>query len=342
MNAFKTLGSSDPGLVELLFQYGRYLMICGSRPGTLPLNLQGIWNDSVRPPWSSNYTLNINAEMNYWPAETCNLSELHSPLLDFIEDLALSGAKTAREYYGAEGWVAHHNSDIWRHSAPVGDFGEGDPIWAVWQMGGIWLCAHLWEHWLFSRDADFLRNKAWPLMKGAAEFALNWLVETDEGLLTTIPSTSPEHKFRTEEGLCGVSAGSTMDLSLISELMSNCIQASEILDLEPDFREKLESARARLLPPRIGKYGQLMEWAEDFEEEDPHHRHVSHLYSVFPGGGISRDSSPQLLQAARTALERRGGDGTGWSLAWKICLGQIRRRRPGVPPHLTASHACGR
>ena len=157
-------------------------------------------------------------------------------------------------------------------------------------------------------------------MKGAAEFALNWLVETDEGLLTTIPSTSPEHKFRTEEGLCGVSAGSTMDLSLISELMSNCIQASEILDLEPDFREKLESARARLLPPRIGKYGQLMEWAEDFEEEDPYHRHVSHLYSVFPGGGISRDSSPQLLQAARTALDRRGDDGTGWSLAWKICL----------------------
>ncbi|MCL2740600.1 MAG: glycoside hydrolase family 95 protein, partial [Oscillospiraceae bacterium] len=206
---------SDAGLIGLLFQYGRYLMAASSRPGTRPANLQGIWNREMRPAWSSNYTLNINAEMNYWPAEPCALPECHKPLLDFIGELSVNGAETARVNYGAAGWVAHHNSDLWGQTAPVGDYGLGDPVYAVWQMGGAWLCRHLWEHYLYGLDTGFLREKAYPIMKGAALFCLDWLVEDGEGSLITSPSTSPEHKFRVGGALCSVSESCAMDLSII-------------------------------------------------------------------------------------------------------------------------------
>lgn len=313
-------GAKDPGLVELLFQYGRYLLISSSRPGTQPANLQGIWNKDVRPPWSSNWTLNINTEMNYWPVETCNLTECHEPLFDYIEELAKNGRVTAQVNYGCRGWTSHHNGDIWRQSAPVGGYGHGDPVWAIWPMSGAWLCRHLWEHYLFRKDEKFLRERAYPIMKDAALFCLDWLIEDGEGHLITAPSTSPEHKFVTEDGhLAAVSAATTMDMSLIRDLFSNCIRAAEILGVDEEFRKELYEARSRLLPPRIGKYGQLQEWSKDWEDQDVHHRHVSHLFDVYPGCEFDEDT-PELFAAARKSLERRGDEGTGWSLAWKICL----------------------
>ena len=313
-------GGDDPGLVELLFYYGRYLMIASSRPGTQPANLQGIWNQETRPPWSSNWTLNNNAEMNYWPAETCNMAELHEPLLEFIANLANNGSKTAEVNYGARGWTAHHNSDIWAQTGPVGDFGHGDPVWASWPMGGVWLCQHLWEHYAFSRDTAFLRDKAYPIMKEAALFCLDWLFDDGTGRLITSPSTSPEHKFRTEGGLAGVSAATTMDLSLIWDLFTNCIETSEILQADEAFKHELTAAKERLLPLQIGKYGQLQEWSKDFEDEDVHHRHVSHLFGVYPGRQLTERGTPELFAAARQSLERRGDEGTGWSLGWKVAL----------------------
>ncbi|MCM3634631.1 glycoside hydrolase family 95 protein [Paenibacillus camelliae] len=314
-------GASDPSLVELLFQYGRYLMISSSRPGTQPANLQGIWNKEIRPPWSSNYTLNINAEMNYWPAEICNLSECHEPLLEFIGNLAVTGKKTAEINYGARGWTAHHNSDLWAQSSPVGDFGQGDPIWAFWPMAGAWLSQHLWEHYAFGRDEAYLRNQAYPVMKEAALFCLDWLIKDQNGHLITSPSTSPEHKFRTEDGsLAAVSAASTMDLSMIWDLFTNCIEAAEVLDMDEAFRAELEQARSSLLPLQIGKHGQLQEWSQDFEDEDVYHRHVSHLFGVYPGRELTKERAPELFTAARKSLERRGDGGTGWSLGWKINL----------------------
>jgi alpha-L-fucosidase 2 len=311
----------DTGLAALFYQYGRYLTICGSRPGTLPMNLQGIWNDTIRPPWSSNYTLNINTEMNYWPAETGNLAEFHRPLFDFILHLVTNGQETARAWYGCRGWVAHHNSDAWALSSAVGDRGHGDPVWAIWPLGGAWLCAHLWEHWLFGRDLAFLREEAWPAMKGAALFLLDWLVEGPDGFLTTSPSTSPEHKFRLPDGsLCGVSRGSTLDISLVRELFSHCVEAGSILGVDADLRASLAAALDRLPPFRVGKGGRLQEWSEDFEDEDRHHRHLSHLYGVYPGCLITAETAPDLWRAARRSLELRGEPGTGWSLAWKLCL----------------------
>ncbi|WP_199619605.1 glycoside hydrolase family 95 protein [Paenibacillus alkalitolerans] len=313
-------GSSDPGLVELLFHYGRYLLIASSRPGTQPANLQGIWNEETRAPWSSNYTLNINAEMNYWPAETCNMAELHVPLIDFIGRLAENGKKTAETNYGARGWVAHHNADLWGQTAPVGDFGDGDPVWAFWPMGGVWLTQHLWEHYAFSGDEVFLRNTAYPIMKEAALFCLDWLVENKEGYFITSPSTSPEHKFMIGDKRHAVSAATTMDLSLIGELFDNCIMSAERLKIDQEFAKTLSETKQRLLPLQIGKHGQLQEWSEDFEGEDVHHRHVSHLVGVYPGKLITEQSAPNLFHAAKTSLEIRGDGGTGWSLGWKIGL----------------------
>ncbi len=315
-------GARDIGLIELLFQYGRYLMICGSRPGSQPLNLQGIWNQEVRAPWSSNFTININTQMNYWPAESCNLAEMHEPLLEFLTDLSLSGERTAQEFYGAKGWVAHHNSDLWAQSCAVGNYGEGEPIWAMWPMGGIWLCDHLWEHWLFSGDREFLREHAWPIIRGAVFFVLDWLIETNDGLLTTSPSTSPEHRFWTPDGkiLCGVSRGSAMDLQLITALLSHGIEAATILGTDSELREKMNASLSRLTELQIGKNGALQEWSEEFVPEDVHHRHQSHLYGVYPGDRIRPESDSALWDAARRALELRGDDGTGWSIAWKICL----------------------
>lgn len=313
-------GSGDLGLVELLFNYGRYLLIASSRPGTQPATLQGIWNEDTRAPWSSNYTLNINTEMNYWPAEVCNLTELHEPLINFIGRLADNGRVTAETNYGARGWVTHHNADLWAQTAPVGDYGLGDATWAFWPMGGVWLTQHLWEHYTFVGDKSYLRNTAYPVMKEAALFCLDWLVENKDGYLVTSPSTTPEHRFVIGDKRHAVSEGTTMDLSLIAELFDNCIQAAEVLKIDTDYAENLRKTRKRLLPLAIGERGRLQEWSSDFMDEDVHHRHVSHLVGVYPGRLITETSTPELYQAARRSLEIRGDGGTGWSLGWKIGL----------------------
>ena len=311
-------GAADPGLATLLYQYGRYLLISSSRPGGLPANLQGIWNDAIRPPWSSNWTLNINAEMNYWPAEVVNLAECHEPFLDFIDVLAGHGRKTAAINYGAHGWVAHHNSDIWGQTGPVGNYGWGDPRWANWPMGGAWLSRHFWEHYAYGGDEKFLRERAWPVMKGAAEFCLDWLIDDGHGHLVTAPSTSPEHGFILPDGKQStVSQASTMDLEIIWDLFTNCLAAERILGLDHEFAGRLEAARARMLPLQIGARGQLQEWFKDFPEQEVHHRHTSHLFGLYPGREIT-PATPELFAAARRALEIRGDEGTGWSLGWKI------------------------
>ncbi|TFE25549.1 glycosyl hydrolase family 95 catalytic domain-containing protein [Cohnella luojiensis] len=320
VSRISSYGANDPGLVELLFQYGRYLMIASSRPGTQPANLQGIWNESTRAPWSSNWTLNINAQMNYWPAETANLAECHTPLLVYTRNLSENGKKTAETNYGTRGWTAHHNADIWAQTAPVGDYGDGDAIWVFWPMGGVWLAQHLWEHFVFGRDETYLREHAYPVMKEAALFCLDWLIEDSEGRLITSPSTSPEHKFRTSEGVFGLSVATTMDMSLIWDLFTNCMEATQFLDADKGFGEELAQARDRLFPMQIGRFGQLQEWYKDFEDEDRHHRHVSHLFGVYPGRQLTERTTPELFVAARQSLERRGDDGTGWSLGWKIGL----------------------
>ncbi len=313
-------GQEDPQLATLLFNFGRYLLIASSRPGGLPANLQGIWNDALRPPWSSNWTLNINTQMNYWPAETTNLAECHEPLFSLIEKLAVNGRETARINYGASGWVSHHNSDLWAQTAPVGDFGNGDPRWANWQMSAGWLSQHLWEHYAFGRDLEFLQNRAWPSMKGAAEFCLDWLVEDGQGHLVTAPGTSPELNFKTADGQgASVAIAPTMDMAIIWDLFTNVLEAAQELKIEDAFTARVTAARARLLPPSPGSRGQLREWAHDPMEEDVHHRHVSHLFGVYPGRQLTADQ-PELFNAARHSLEIRGDDGTGWSLGWKLNL----------------------
>jgi alpha-L-fucosidase 2 len=311
----------DPSLLALYFQYGRYLLISSSRPDTQPANLQGIWSYQVQPPWSSNWTANINVQMNYWPAETCNLSDCTQPLLAFIEDLSHTGARAARETYGLPGWVTHHNIDIWRAANPVG-MGVGAPTWANWGMSGPWLCAHLYEHYRFTRDREFLRARAYPLMKGSAEFYLAWLIEDGNGHLTTCPSESTENDFMAPDGKAAMtSAGCTMDMALIRELFTNCIDSAKNLEIDEEFAAKLAAARARLIPYQVGKYGQLQEWSVDFDESTPGQRHMSHLYGLYPGNEITPRGTPELAKAARISLERRlanGGAYTGWSRAWAI------------------------
>ncbi|MGI4737947.1 MAG: glycoside hydrolase family 95 protein [Janthinobacterium lividum] len=309
----------DPALETLYFQFGRYLLLASSRPGGPPANLQGIWNKELRAPWSSNYTININTQMNYWPAEVTNLSELHEPLLRFIKDLSVTGTGTAREFYGARGWVAHHNSEIWATSNPVGDLGAGDPVWANWYMGGNWLSQHLWEHYAFTQDKQYLATKAYPIMKEAALFSLDWLVPDKDGYLVTAPSTTPENLFRDKNGKAqGVSVATTMDMAIIWDLFTNVIEASQVLGIDADFRAELLAKRQKLYPPHIGSKGQLQEWYKDFTETDPLHRHASHLFGLHPGRQLSAARTPELFQAARRSLELRGDAGTGWSKAWKI------------------------
>ena len=315
----------DPSLLALYFHYGRYLLIGSSRAGTQPANLQGIWNGEVRPPWSSNWTANINVQMNYWLAETCNLAGCHVPLFDMIQGLSENGAKTATVNYGLPGWVSHHNVDLWRQSAPVGR-GESwvNPTWANFCMSGPWLCAHLWEHFLFNADVEFLRTTAYPIMKGSAEFLLAWLVEDGQGKLTTCPSFSTENTFNGPDHLrAESSSGCTLDLALIWELFHNVQEASSILDADHDFAQRLAAALKRIPDFQIGRYGQLQEWSEDFEESEPGQRHMSHLYPVYPGRQITGRTLPQFFAAARKSLERRlanGGAYTGWSRAWAIGL----------------------
>lgn len=313
----------DPSLLALYFQFGRYLLIASSRPGSQPANLQGIWNAEVQPPWSSNWTSNINIEMNYWPAETCNLSECAEPLFDLIQGLSHTGARAARETYDLPGWVTHHNIDLWRAANPVGT-GVGQPTWANWCMSGPWLCAHLYEHYRFTRDRDFLRARAYPLMKGSAEFCLAWLIPDGKGRLTTCPSESTENNFMAPDGKPAfTSAGCTMDMALIRELFTNCIDAAKVLGIDSDFASTLASARERLIPYQVGRWGQLQEWSVDFEEATPGQRHMSHLYGLYPGGEITPRITPKLAKAAEASLERRlahGGAYTGWSRAWAICF----------------------
>jgi alpha-L-fucosidase 2 len=311
----------DPALVALVFQYGRYLLVASSRPGTQPANLQGVWNEHVRPPWSSNYTMNINSQMNYWPAEVANLSECHEPMLAFLSGLARNGRETARVNYGARGWVAHHNSDLWRQSSPVGNFGRGDPKWANWPLGAVWHSMDLWERYAYTRDEAWLRDFAWPLLRGAAEFALDWLVPDGKGGLATAPSLSPENSFRTADGgTADTSATTTADLALLRELFANAIETSTLLGVDTGLRGRAEAALAKLPAYRIGRRGQLQEWSEDFEEPEPHHRHVSHLIGLHPGRSITPAETPALAAAVRRTLELRGDDSTGWSMAWKVNL----------------------
>jgi alpha-L-fucosidase 2 len=313
----------DPSLLALYFQYGRYLLISSSRPGTQPANLQGIWNYQVQPPWSSNWTSNINIQMNYWPSESCNLAECAEPLLAFVADLSQTGARAARETYGLPGWVSHHNIDLWRAANPVG-MGVGAPTWANWGMSGPWLCAHLYEHYRFTRDREFLRTRAYPVMKGSAEFCLAWLIEDGSGKLTTCPSESTENDFMAPDGKPAMtSAGCTMDMALIRELFTNCIDAAKELRIDEEFAAKLDTARSRLTPYQVGRYGQLQEWSVDFEESTPGQRHMSHMYPLYPGSEITPRGTPELAKAARISLERRlanGGAYTGWSRAWAIAF----------------------
>lgn len=316
----------DPSLMALLFQYGRYLLIASSRPHTLPANLQGIWNDALQPPWSSNYTLNINTQMNYWPAETANLAECATALFDFIKNLSVNGARIAQVNYGCKGWCSHHNSDLWAQAAPVGNYGGGAPQWANFALSGPWLCTHLWEHYLFGGDLVFLREVAYPLMKGAAEFCLDWLIEDGEGHLVTCPSVSCENAFVTETGTeAQTSMATAFDMAIIGQHFENCIAAAEVLGIDADFATRLKEARSRLYPFKIGKKGDLQEWYKDWEATDPHHRHISHLMGLHPFSLITQDKTPELFEACRRSLELRGDESTGWSMGWKVnCWARLK------------------
>ena len=298
--------ADDPQLLALYIQYGRYMLISSSRPGTHPANLQGIWNDQLAPSWDSKYTVNINTEMNYWPVEVANLAECQEPLYSLIADCAETGKTVAKEHYDASGWVLHHNTDIWRGTAPINASNHG-----IWVTGGAWLSRHLWEHYQFSQDKEFLANRAYPLMKGAAEFFTQFLVKDPKtGYLISTPSNSPENG--------GLVAGPTMDHQIIRALFRSCIEASEILGTDQAFALKLKEMLPKIAPNQIGKHGQLQEWMEDKDDPTNKHRHVSHLWGVHPGNEINWKDTPDLMKAARQSLIYRGDDGTGWSLAWKI------------------------
>jgi alpha-L-fucosidase 2 len=306
--------SQDPQLVALYFQYARYLLIACSRPGTQPANLQGLWNDKLSAPWGSKYTININTEMNYWPAEPANLAECVQPLVAMVKDLAITGARTARVNYGARGWVAHHNTDLWRATAPIDAARYG-----MWPTGGAWLCKHLWDHYDYGRDRAFLAE-VYPAMKGAAEFFLDTLVPDASGRFrVTSPSMSPENLHPGGAAIC---AGPAMDSQILRDLFANCISAAEILRVDADFRAACAAARAKLPPDQVGKAGQLQEWLEDWDMEapEPDHRHVSHLYALFPSEQITVRRTPQLAAAAKRSLELRGDLSTGWAIAWRINL----------------------
>ncbi|MEO7309689.1 MAG: glycoside hydrolase family 95 protein [Chitinophagaceae bacterium] len=308
---------TDYALEEMYFQFGRYLLISSSRPGGTAANLQGIWCNQIRPSWRSNYTTNINLQMNYWPAELCNLSEMALPLMDQIQRMAVNGANTAKNYYNMRGWVVHHNSDIWAQTNPVGE-GSGDPKWANWSLGSPWLSQHLYEHYLFTSNKKFLKDSAYPLMKSAAEFCVDWLVEKN-GILVTAPSTSPENVYLHPNGFKGsVTIASAMDMEIIWDIFSNTIAASEVLGVDKPFADLLRKKRAILSPLKIGKKGNLVEWFGDWEDEDPQHRHVSHLFGLHPGHEISPLIDTAFSNAAIKTLEIRGDGGTGWSKAWKI------------------------
>lgn len=308
----------DPELYSLLFQYGRYLLISSSRKGTQPANLQGIWNCDLRAPWSSNYTININTQMNYWPAFPCGLGELQEPLVKLISELSVNGRVTAREVYGARGFTSHHNTDIWRFTSPLGNRWKGSTCFAFWNISAGWLCRHLFDQYEYTLDRDFLKKTAYPIMKSAAEFLLDMLTEDNEGYLIACPSTSPENNFIYEGERCGISATTTMTMTVIRELFKNCVSASEILGCDYEFAHELKEKLPRLYPYKIGSKGQLLEWYEEYEEFEIYHRHISHLYGLYPANEITLEDTPELAEACRKSLDIRGDDGTGWSIGWKI------------------------
>lgn len=298
--------AGDPALIALYVQYARYMMISSSREGTYPANLQGIWNQELEPPWGSKYTVNINTEMNYWPAEVMNLSDCHEPLFNLIDECMESGRSTARNHYDCDGWVLHHNTDLWRGTAPINNSNHG-----IWVSGSGWLSRHLWEHFLFTRDEVFLRERAYPVMRDAALFYSQYLIpDPKTGWLISTPSNSPENG--------GLVAGPTMDHQIIRSLFKSCVEASEILGTDPEFRSLLQVMIPAIAPNQIGRLGQLQEWMEDIDDPENKHRHVSHLWGVHPGNDINWTTSPELMEAARKSLLLRGDEGTGWSLAWKI------------------------
>jgi alpha-L-fucosidase 2 len=299
------LGEKDPGLEEMVFQYGRYLMISASRPGTLPLNLQGKWNNSTNPQWACDYHTNINLQMLYWPAEVTNLSECHLPLFDFMEGLVEPGRNSAREFFNARGWIVNTMANVFGYTSPGWQF-----PWGFFPGGAAWLCQHAWEHYDFSRDKVFLQETAWPLMKEAALFWMDYLIEDENGYLVSSPSYSPEHG--------GISRGASMDHQIAWDIFNNCMKASEVLGIDEDFSMMVKAFRDRILPPGIGRWGQLQEWKEDVDDPNNTHRHVSHLFALHPGKQISLEDTPELAEAARVSLNARGDGGTGWSLAWKI------------------------
>lgn len=304
----------DPSFATLYFQYGRYLMIAGSRPGGQPLNLQGIWNDQMTPPWNGAYTININAQMNYWPAEITNLAECQEPFFRAIKELAINGRETARNMYGNSGWVAHHNMDIWRHAEPVDNC-----ACSFWPMGAGWLTSHLWEHYLFSGDQQFLKNELLPLLKGVVEFYQGWLVKNEQGYLLTPVGHSPEQNFvYADNKQATFSPGPTMDMAIVREAFARFLEAAELLKWKDPMVDSVRQQLSQLLPYQIGKYGQLQEWSEDFEDGDVQHRHISHLYPIHPGNQITQQSSPELMAAVQRVMERRGDFATGWSMGWKV------------------------
>lgn len=309
----------NPELEALYFQYGRYLLISCSRTPAVPANLQGLWNESLLPPWSSNYTTNINMEENYWAAETANLGELHFPLLDFIVNLSKNGGITAKAYYGVDrGWCLGHNTDIWAMTNPVG-MSDGHPSWACWNMGGAWASTHIWEHYMFSGDKEFLRQY-YPALKGAAEFCLGWLIEKN-GKLMTSPSTSPENLFVTSDGYVGATLyGSMSDLAMIRECLIDAREAAKVLGIDKSFRKEVDKTLARLQPYKIGKDGNLQEWYHDWRDQDPQHRHQSHLFGLYPGHHISLSQTPELAKACAKTLEIKGDNTTGWSTGWRVNL----------------------
>ena len=296
----------DNSLAALYVQYGRYLMLSCSRPGTYPANLQGIWNDKINPPWDSKYTVNINTEMNYWAVEPLNISECHDALFRMLEEVVPSGERVAQVHYGAKGWVLHHNTDLWRGAAPINHSNHG-----MWVSGSGWLASHFWEHFLYSRDTVFLAKRAWPILKGAARFYMDYLVpDPKTGWLVSCPSNSPENG--------GLVSGPTMDHEIIKSLFKNCIEASAILKMDRVFADSIRKMLPKIAPYQIGKFGQLQEWVEDLDDPKNTHRHVSHLWGVHPGKEINWEDTPDLMNAAKQSLIARGDEGTGWSLAWKI------------------------
>ncbi|WP_298074243.1 glycoside hydrolase N-terminal domain-containing protein [uncultured Bacteroides sp.] len=310
---------ANPALETLYFQFGRYLLISSSRTPGVPANLQGLWNERILPPWSCNYTTNINLEENYWAAETANLSEMHRPLMDFIANLSHTGAETAKAYYGVDkGWCLGHNTDIWAMTCPVG-LNVGDPSWACWMMGGAWLSTHIWERYQFTRDKEFLRQY-YPVLKGAAEFCLNWLVEKD-GKLITSPGTSPENMFVTPDGYVGsTSYGCTSDLAMTRECLMDAAEAARELKTDKDFQKQVEKTLPRLWPYHVGADGNLQEWYHDWKDQDPQHRHQSHLFGLYPGHHLSVAATPGLAKACARTLEIKGDNTTGWSTGWRVNL----------------------